>query len=265
MTRFLLLILVGFGLGWPTLSAQSSSPLGLPATIEDLYIPGSMVEVIPRKDNESSLVLRILEIKPAADGHRYTLEAYALDPGVHRVSDFLRYTDTLNPVENLETTFEGTLTHPPESLPKPAELSPSPPEKMGGYRNLVIVIASIWTVVLLVILFYRKKQRSEATAPDSEPTLHEKLQVLVCQASRGTLEDDERARLERLILGHWKGKLPQLSGLPPAQALIELRQHTEASPLVLKLEEWLHSPKPGVSESDLTPLLQPYLDSPQTG
>ena len=66
--------------------AQTSSPLGLPATITDLYIPGSLVEVIPRKDNESSLVIRIIETKPAAEGHRYDLEVYGLDPGPHQLT-----------------------------------------------------------------------------------------------------------------------------------------------------------------------------------
>lgn len=80
------------------------SPLGFPATVTDLYIPGPPVEVVPRRDNESSLVIRILESKPAADGFRYDLEIYALDPGTHRIADFLRRTNTQAPVEDLNAT-----------------------------------------------------------------------------------------------------------------------------------------------------------------
>lgn len=237
---------------------QTSAPLGLPTPITDLYIPGSEIEVIPRKNNESSLVIRILEIKPAADGFRYDLEAYALDPGTHPIATFLRYTDTKAPVENLAATFQVTIIHPLDSLPKPSDPEPVPPHKLGGYQTLIIVLGTIWLLIFLAIVFYRKKQVADFLSEYPPPTLHEKLQVLVANASSDDLTDTERANLERLILGHWKQKLPQIQNLPPARALVELRSHPEASPLILKLEEWLHAPNPNLSQTDISPLLAPY-------
>lgn len=259
MIRFLIIFLLTFKSHCSDLPVQSSAPLGLPTPINDLYIPGSKVEVIPRKNNESSLVIRILEIKPAADGFRYDLEAYALDPGTHNLSDFLRYADTKAPIENLDATFQVTTIHPLDSLPKPSDPKPVPPKKLGGYKTLIIVLGIIWLLILLAIIFYRKKKLTNSSTQAPPPTLHEKLQALVTSASEGNLTDTERAKLELLILGHWKQKLPEIGNLPPAKALVQLRSHPEASPLILKLEEWLHAPSSSTSHQEIIPLLAPYL------
>ena len=100
--------------------SQTKAPLGLPETLEDLYIPGPKIEVIPRTNNDSPLVIRILKIKPAENGFRYDLEIYALDPGTHRISEFLRYATDQSPVQSLDATFEVTTTHPLDTLPKPS-------------------------------------------------------------------------------------------------------------------------------------------------
>ena len=255
------LILIALLFQFSDLKAQISNfkaPLGFPEKIEDLYIPGSKVEVIPRTNNESSLVIRLLKVKPAADGFRYDLEIYALDPGTHRIADFLRYADTRASVENLEATFEVTTIHPLDTLPKPSDPEPVEPGKLGGYKTLIIVLGILWVLIFLVILFYRKKQVADFVAENPPPTLHEKLQVLVSSASQGELTDHEQANLERLILGHWKKKIPEIGSLTPARALVELRKHPEASPLILKLEEWLHSPNQDLSRNEILPLLKPY-------
>ena len=239
-------------------SAQTKAPLGFPTKVTDLYIPGSKIEIIPRTNNESSLVIRMLEIKPAADGFRYDLEIYALDPGTHRIADFLRYADDRTPVKNVDATFEVTTIHPLDTLPKPSDPEPVEPAKLGGYKTVIILLGILWALVFLAILFYRKKQVADFVAENPPPTLHEKLQVLVSAASQGELTDQEQANLERLILGHWKRKIPEIGSLLPARALVELRNHPEASPLILKLEEWLHAPNPDLSREEILPLLRPY-------
>ena len=238
--------------------SQTKAPLGLPQTLEDLYIPGPRIEAIPRTNNESSLVIRILRIKPAADGFRYDLEIYALDPGTHRIAEFLRYATDRSPVQSLNATFEVTTTHPLDTLPKPSVPEPVEPEKLGGYKDLIIVLGIFWLLIFLAIIFYRKKQVDDLVLKKPLPTLHEKLQVLVSAASQGELNDQQQAHLERLILGHWKEKIPEIDSLPPARALVELRSHPEASPLILKLEEWLHAPNKKLSSEKFLPLLTPY-------
>jgi hypothetical protein len=240
--------------------SQTKAPLGLPETLEDLFIPGPKIEVIPRTNNESSLVIRILKIKPAAEGFRYDLEIYALDPGIHRISQFLRYATDRSPVQSLDATFEVTTTHPLDTLPKPSEPEPVEPEKLGGYKNLIIILGTFWVLIFFAIIFYRKKPIANLVVETPLPTLHEKLQVLVSAASLGELNDQEQANLERLILGHWKEKIPEITSLTPARALVELRSHPEASPLILKLEEWLHAPNKKLSREEFLSLLTPYTE-----
>jgi hypothetical protein len=240
--------------------SQTKAPLGLPETLEDLFIPGPKIEVIPRTNNESSLVIRILKIKPAAEGFRYDLEIYALDPGIHRISQFLRYATDRSPVQSLDATFEVTTTHPLDTLPKPSEPEPVEPEKLGGYKNLIIILGTFWVLIFFAIIFYRKKPIANLVVETPLPTLHEKLQVLVSTASLGELNDQEQANLERLILGHWKEKIPEITSLTPARALVELRSHPEASPLILKLEEWLHAPNKKLSREEFLSLLTPYTE-----
>lgn len=236
---------------------ETESPLGFPTTITDLYIPGSKVEPIPRKDSEASLVIRILEVKPASDGFRYDLEVYGLDPGTHRISDYLQRIDA-TPLEPVEHSLQITTTHPLDSLPEPESLKLVDPEKLGGYRLLSIVLGVLWLGVFLFILFYKKRGPKEAEPPPAPLTLHEKLQGLVTKASDGNLSEDQKAQLERLIVGHWKQKVPELQELPTSQALRKLRSHPEASPLLLKLEEWLHAPKGTASQTDINTLLEPF-------
>ena len=244
------------------LHSQTSTPLGLPTTITDLYIPGSEIEPIPRVDRSSSLVIRILEIKPAQDGHRYDLELYGVDRGTHKLSDYLRHTDTLAPVQNLDHTIEITTQLPLDILPEPQDPANIPPEKLGGYRTTLYVLGILWFLIFLAILFLRKKKPAAEKEAAPPPTLQEKLTPLVTAAAQGELSDTDRARLERLILGHWKKHLPEIQNLPPSQALQKLRQHPDASPLLLKLEHWLHSPNPTTDQSEIAPLLAPFGKKP---
>jgi hypothetical protein len=160
----------------------------------------------------------------------------------------------------LDATFEVTTTHPLDTLPKPSEPEPVEPEKLGGYKNLIIVLGIFWLLIFLAIIFYRKKHRTDLVVEKPLPTLHEKLQVLVSEASQGEINDQQQATLERLILGHWKDQIPEIASLTPARALVELRSHPEASPLILKLEEWLHAPNTKLSREEFLPLLAPYAE-----
>lgn len=239
---FLALIATGFAL---------ESPLGLPTTLNDVYIPGKKVEPIPRKDFSSSIVVRILDIKPAADGFRYDFSLYGLDPGTHSLKDYLQYIHDKSPVTQLTQNLTITTVKPLDTLPAPEKITHNSPPKLGGYRLLIITLGVLWFLILLAILFYKKKNTEVREIPKKEPTLKERLIPLVLAAAKNDLDDQERATLERLILGHWKEQLPEKS-------LAELRQHPESSPLLLQLENWLHSPNPSINQLQISTLLAPY-------
>ena len=83
--------------------------MGIPTRFTDVYIAGEKVEPIPRTDSSSSLVIRVLAIKPASEGYRYDMEVYGLEQGVHSLAQFLRFTQSQLPVTELETTLKGLL------------------------------------------------------------------------------------------------------------------------------------------------------------
>ena len=149
-------------------------------------------------------------------------------------------------------------TELPPGLPRPADLAPKDVPEIGGYRTVLKVLGVLWVVVLLIIInsFRKKKAASVESAPP--PSVAERLRPLVQKASTEKLTTDEQAQLERLLVGHWRERLPEVSDQNPAEILRQLRSHSEASPLILQLEKWLHAPNPDFSSEDLEKLLAPY-------
>ena len=230
------------------------TPLGFPIKLTDVYIKGKKIEPIPRNDHSSSLVIRILQTKSASEGYRYDLEVYGLDPGSHLLKDYLHYIHDQSPVTDLKTELKITTIHPLDSIPSPKEISHTPPEPLGGYRTLIIVAGVIWSLIFLSIIFYRKKQPTSKQEIIIEKTLQERLSPLVTASAKGELSSEEQAHLERLIMGHWKQKLPNHS-------FTQLRQHPDSSPLILKLEQWLHSPNPTITQHEISDILAPFSES----
>jgi len=197
------------------------TPLGLPIQISDIYVPGKEIEPIPRSDRSSSLVIRILKVKPAADGFRYDLEIYGLDPGIHALKKYLHYIHDQSPVTDLQTEISITTTHPLDTLPAPKDIDHTPPKPLGGYRTLMIIGGVLWFLIFLGILFYRKKKPPSNAQTVVSLTLQERLAPLVVASAKGD----------------------------------------ESSPLILKLEHWLHSPNPTVAQDEISELLMPFRES----
>ncbi|YCM44038.1 hypothetical protein V2O64_22270 [Verrucomicrobiaceae bacterium 227] len=231
--------------------------VGLPLIIEDQYLPGPLLEVVPRRDREPSLIVRILETKPGKDGFRYTFEVQGLDAGTHNLGEFLRdaNAESGHSEHNVPVTITTEL---PPGLPRPSELAPKPVPGIGGYRTLVKVLIAVWVVGLLVLINSFRKKKPVLEAEAAPVTLADRLKPLIQKASREPLTTNDQARLERLLVGHWREKLPEVQGLTPVETLRHLRQHPEASPLILKLEHWLHAPGSQVEPDALEQLLAPY-------
>jgi hypothetical protein len=252
-------LLLGLLLATGTLRAADESVptqrVGQPLRITDVYIPGGEVKAKPRRDRKPPLVVRILEVRPAKDGGRYNFEVQGLEPGRHNLADFLEAPEgTAIPAIPLEITGEL-----PPGLVRPHATEKGELPELGGYRTRMIVLASIWGAGLVGILLWRKKKAGPAGGTlDSGPTLAERLRPLVGAAAKGDLSTDERAKLERLVIGHWREKRRDIAALPPAEAMVKLRNDPEAAPLVLALEKWLHAPSSSTSLAEIDQLLSPY-------
>ena len=252
-------LLIGFLLVAGNLRAADeavpSQRVGLPLKITEVYIPGGEVKAKPRRDRQPPLMIRIVEGRPAKDGGRYDFEVQGLEPGRYNLVDFLEVPPgTAIPPIPLEITAEL-----PPGLVHPHATEKGELPEMGGYRTTMIVLGSLWVVGLGGILLWKKNRAADGSeAATAGPTLAERLRPLVGAAAKGELSTDERARLERLVIGHWREKRGDIAALPPAEAMVKLRNDPEAAPLVLALERWLHAPASTTSTGDLEQLLAPY-------
>lgn len=235
-----------------------SGRVGQSVLLTDIYIPGGEAKPLPRRDRNLPLVVRLLDTKPAQDGFRYDFEITGMDPGKYDLAKFLAAADPSSPPEFPEI-FLDIQAGLPAGLVLPHEMAKEDLPPLGGYRQKMTILAGLWFAGLMGILIWKRgKPATAGLAEAAPPSLGERLQPLVLQASRGDLDSSGRAALERLVIGHWRGRLPVIASLPPAEAMLKLRAHPEASPLLLELERWLHSRDPDISADRVEALLTPY-------
>lgn len=249
----LLLLLLGCGLLRAADESVPSQRVGQPLLLREIYLPGAEAKPTPRRDDKPPLVVRILEVRPAKDGFRYDLEVQGLEPGRHNVADYLS-SDRALPEIPIEI-----VTPLPPGLPSPHPIAQGELPRLGGYRTRMIVLGALWVAGFVGILLWKKKAAATDAAEQTggEP-LAERLKPLVTGAADGTLDTAGRARLERLLIGYWRERLPEIAALSPAEAMARLRHHPEAAPLLQALERWLHAPGWGETPADLETLLAPY-------
>ncbi|MEM9018868.1 MAG: hypothetical protein AAGC68_17800, partial [Verrucomicrobiota bacterium] len=211
----------------------------------------------PLSDPTTALVLRVVNRYPHGDSFRYDLEFYGLEPGTYHLSNFLRPENGAEPVTLPSLPIRVASTLPDEQI-LPNALEAATPSHLGGYRLTLLIGGVLWVIVMAWILFWKKRGNlDEETVPVRAASTAEQLQPLLESAMEGTLEDSERALLERLLLDHWRKKL-ELDPTDPLEGLRTIREHDEAGILVRKMEDWLHRPEPSVSNDDVAELLEPY-------
>jgi hypothetical protein len=239
----------------PLRAETPTQRIGQPLEIREIYIPGGEVKAKPRRDRKPPLMVRVVEVKPAKDGFRYDFEVQGLEAGTHNLADYLEAPPgTTLPAIPLEITSAL-----PPGLVHPNKNQAGDLPKLGGYRTKMMFFGGLWVAGLVGILLWRKKKQASAGADaNAMPSLAERLRPLVGAAAKGELSSDERAKLERLVIGHWRERRPDIAAMAPAEAMMKLRSDTDASPLVLALERWLHAPSSTTSHTDIEKLLAPY-------
>ncbi len=238
------------------MAAAPTQRVGQPLVITDVYIPGGEAEPAPRRDREPPLVVRLTDVKPAQDGFRYDFEVQGLDPGKYDLATFLVPSDPAVPPRFPQIPLEITATLP--GVVMPVIPAPRAPQGLGGYRTMAVTAGALWLAGLAGILFWMRKRAAITAEAPLPPSLAERMRPLLDQAAAGRLAPDGRATLERMILGYWRTRLPDTAGLPASAVMSDLRRHPQASPLVLALERWLHSPQTDVSQGEIDKLLSTY-------
>ncbi len=242
-------------------SPLAKTTVGMPARVEQLVLPGSEL-VVAHEGRDAPLVLRIVATWPHGEALRYDLEFWALEAGEYDLRTQLARAD-------------GTALYPEELPPIPvivgAVLSDkgarphvpgaTRPERLGGYTKLAIAAGVVWALGLAWILWSGRKRRSEFdAAPERPRTLAEHLRPLVERARDGQLTSRERSQLELSLVAYWRRKLG-LENERPELAVVALRKHEQAGPLLVSLERWLHEPAHPES-IDIAALLAPYRELP---
>lgn len=235
-----------------------SQRVGQPLILTDIYIPGGEAKPAPRRDRQPSLAVRRIDLKPAEDGFRYDFEIQGFDPGRYDLADYLVAVNPTDPPRFPKIPLEIQTDLKP-GLHLPHEIQPGALPSWGGYRAAMVGIGIFWTAGFAGLLWWLRHQPvAVADVEKKIPTAAERLRPLLREASSGQLDAAGRAQLERLMIGFWRERLPEIGALPPVEAMVRLRSHAEAAPLLLAVEEWLHARRSTVTPQALETLLAPY-------
>jgi hypothetical protein len=215
--------------------------------------------LIPLAANERSpIILRIATVVKDKDTYLYEIRYIGTRSGQHDLRKYLAREDG-QALENLPPL--KVAVH--EVLPKEHDGAIEPLAATGSYwawpyRRLLqggLIVWGIATGVYLVRRFMHRKP-VPVVKTNAAPTLADQLLPLVEAALAGNMTTTQQARLEMLLLTHWRQKL-DLASLPPDKALRQMRKHESAGKLLRELEFWLHA-RPGTQQVDVSALLAPY-------
>lgn len=237
---------------------RARATVGSVGRVQDLVLPGSLLQAKPIDDRNLPVVVRVVETYPHGDSHRYELTFMALEPGRYDLREYLERVDgsELGDLPSVEVEVTSVLA--PGHVP-PHQLESSWPQ-VGSYRFWALLALVAWVIFLIAIIFWPKKRPAESVQAAAPRTLADLLRPRLEAAAGGQLDHRQLAELERWVVEFWRRRLGLLK-LTPKEALLQLRRHDESGPLLKQLERWLHSPQRDPSVS-LGQLLRPYQAMP---
>jgi hypothetical protein len=253
------LLLTHFALAAPPLA---TTPLGLESRV---FYRSQDSGLLPTPvGDKADVTLRIASRAPDSASSAWTiydLRAIAAAPGDFDLRNYLRHADNSPVTDGEPILIRATSSLAPTQNGDLFPIATGAQTKFGGYRLALIILGALWLTPLAWLIAKRFRRRKELAAQPTSgpPTLADQIRPLVESAMTGTLADPEQARLERLLIAHWRERL-QLSKRSHADTISILRLHQEAGPLLTHLETWLHKPASTTNgnHSDLRALLAPY-------
>lgn len=227
--------------------------VGMIGHVRGVVLPGSEFEPIEAAQ-KSKIVVRVEYVQKHGTANRYDLEFTAFEKGEYDLATCLRRKDRTEngPLPTIPIVVTEVRN---QEQNEPNALGTLKAPRLGGYETTMWVLATAWVVGFVLIAFLGKKKKKLAAPPQRQLTLADRLRPIVEQALAGTLLDEQRAELERLLLSHWRSRL-QLEDRSARDAMRELREHPEGGAVLRALEQWLHSKDP--QPVDKEALLRPY-------
>jgi hypothetical protein len=264
VTRTVWILVPALALTAPAARAEGPVPettVGMTGRLTDVVLPGPELEAKPDDDRKRPVLVREVKVYPHGTAFRYDIAYEGRDPGTYNLCDYLRRKDGTPTTGLPPLTVKVNPIRPPGQVePNKLEIDRGP--RVGGYWTLVYAAGAVWLlgVVALVLSFFFPRRKRAVAAGEKPLSLADRLRPLVEGAVAGKLSHAELANLERALLAFWRKRLG-LEAADPAEAIVAMRAHPEAGPLLGKLEEWLHKPGPPAAV-DVPALLTPYRDLP---
>lgn len=232
-----------------------TASVGARAIVKDVVLPGTELMAKPL-EGDPAMIVQVAKVIPFGDSFRYELRFSGLEPGDYDLSQWMIRKDG---------TETGELPAVPvkiESLLPPGQVVPNELQsgwlpRLGGYRNVMISAVVIWSAILLVLIFGGWRKPIEEPDNTVKPkTLADLLQERLQAGFDNRVEPKQYAELERMLFAFWRRRL-SLESASPESAMSQIKEHDQAGPLMLQLEQWLHRPQQN-QVVDLAGLLEPY-------
>jgi hypothetical protein len=246
--------------------AFAADPTNTPPT-RAIGIEGRVSLDLPRGDyrprpldDRTELILRIEAVtNVAANQHRYEFHYMGLEPGAYSLAQYL-----IHPDGSLAMELSNTLVHVQAVLPldhdgKLTSYTPGRFPFIGGYRVFLGLVALLWVggIAGFVISYRKRRVVAVPVVVVPEPSFAERIRPLVEAAAAGKLSLEDKAQLERLMMGFWREKLHLPVEQRMAESLDQLKAHAQAGELLRALERWLHQ-RAGATAQEVNALLEPY-------
>lgn len=232
--------------------------VGAAGFVSQVVLPGSELAAKPVIEG-APIVIRITQVFPHGNSFRYDMEFHGFEPGQFDLSEWLERKDgsSTDDLPSIDVNIQSLL---PTGQIEPNELESGMLPRLGGYRNVAIGLAALWTAVLLGLIFLGRRKSNVVAAQEKKITLAELLKSRIEAAMENRMDSSQYAELERMLFGYWRKRLG-LDSLSPEQALAEIKNHEEAGPLMNQLEQWMHNPAAD-RDVDLAQLVAPFRDLP---
>ncbi|MDG2015381.1 MAG: hypothetical protein P8J33_17880 [Pirellulaceae bacterium] len=261
--RLTMVILVAVALSSAiALPAQESGELysqsvGKAGYIKEIILPGSELIAKPL-EQESEMVVRIIQAIPHGDSFRYEIQFHGLEPGSHDLGDWLERKDGSG--SNLPEIPIEILSLLPPGQVEPNALETGWLPRLGGYRNVLIGASVLWGLVFLFLLFGGRKKDEIPEETEPQESLADLLKTRLDAVQNDEMPKEQYAELERMLLAFWRRRLG-LESADTAEALRTIHENPEAGPLMKQLEQWIHNPESD-KHTNLSVLLEPLRSIP---
>ncbi len=125
----------------------------------------------------------------------------------------------------------------------------------GHYYATLAGLGIFWILWLLLLIFYKRPKPPRAAAPaPPDPTLAELLRAFLAQLEAGTLDAAAKAKLEMLLLRHWRKEVA-VPGATMSAALDAVGRHEKTGAALRQLQRWLHHPASNIRHEDIAAIM----------